>query len=68
MKRTVFAEALEMNPQLTDAVVDFGFLFLRKGDSQRAKELFEKALQLEPHNARALQGARELKQSQPPQA
>lgn len=61
-------KALEMNPQLTDAVVDFGFLFLRKGDSQRARELFEKALQLEPHNARALQGARELKQSQPPQA
>ena len=61
-------KALEMNPQLTDAVVDFGFLFLRRGDSQRAKELFEKALQLEPHNSRALQGTRELKQSQPPQA
>jgi len=61
-------KALEMNPQLTDAVVDFGYLFLRRGDSQRAKELFEKALQLEPHNSRALQGARELRQSQPPQA
>lgn len=61
-------KALEMNPQLTDAVVDFGYLFLRRGDSQRAKELFEKALQLEPHNSRALQGTRELRKSQPPQA
>jgi tetratricopeptide (TPR) repeat protein len=61
-------KALEMNPQLTDAVVDFGFLFLRRGDYQRAKELFEEALQLEPHHARALQGTRELKHSQQPQA
>jgi len=57
-------KALELNPQLTDAVVDFGFLFLRRGDYQRARELFEQALQLEPHHSRALQGTRELKQPQ----
>jgi tetratricopeptide (TPR) repeat protein len=61
-------KALELNPQLTDAVVDFGFLFLRRGDYQRAHELFEQALQVEPHNVRALQGSRELKQSQTPQS
>ena len=60
-------KALELNPQLTDAVVDFGFLFLRRGDYQRARELFEQALQLEPHHSKALQGTRELKQSQNPQ-
>ncbi|HTY36449.1 MAG TPA: tetratricopeptide repeat protein [Bacteroidota bacterium] len=61
-------KALELNPQLTDAVVDFGFVFLRKGDYQRARELFEQALQVEPHHTRALQGTRELKQSQTPQS
>ena len=61
-------KALELNPQLTDAVVDFGFLFLRRGDYQRARELFEQALQLEPHHSKALQGTRELKQSQNPQS
>ena len=60
-------KALELNPQLTDAVVDFGFLFLRRGDYVRARELFEQALQLEPHHSKALQGTRELKQSQNPQ-
>jgi tetratricopeptide (TPR) repeat protein len=61
-------KALELNPQLTDAVVDFAFLLLRRGDFQRARELFEQALQLEPHHSRALQGTRELKQSQNPQS
>lgn len=61
-------KALELNPQLTDAVVDFGFLFLRRGDYQHARELFEQALQLEPHHSRALQGTRELKLSQNPQS
>jgi tetratricopeptide (TPR) repeat protein len=60
-------KALELNPQLTDAVVDFGFLFLRRGDYQRAREFFEQALQLEPHHSRALQGTIELRQSQNPQ-
>jgi tetratricopeptide (TPR) repeat protein len=60
-------KALELNPQLTDAVVDFGFLFLRRGDCQRAREFFERALQLEPHHSRALQGTRELKQTEQPQ-
>jgi tetratricopeptide (TPR) repeat protein len=61
-------KALELNPQLTDAVVGFGFLFLRRGDYQRAHEFFAQALQLEPHHSKALQGTRELKLSQNPQS
>jgi tetratricopeptide (TPR) repeat protein len=61
-------KALELNPQFADALVDFGFLFLRRGDYQRARELFEQALQIEPHHSRALQGTRELKLSQNPQS
>ena len=60
-------KALELNPQFADAMVDFGFLFLRRGDYQRARELFEQALQLEPDHSRALQGTREVKLSQNPQ-
>jgi len=59
-------KALELNPLMTDAVADFGFLFLKRGDLQRAREYFERALELEPRNPKALQGARELKISQPP--
>jgi len=59
-------KALELNPLMTDAVADFGFLFLKRGDLQRAREYFERALELEPQNSKALQGARELKISQPP--
>jgi tetratricopeptide (TPR) repeat protein len=58
--------ALELNPLLTDAVADFGFLFLKRGDLQRAREYFERALELEPQNSKALQGAREVKIAQPP--
>ncbi len=53
-------KALELNPMLTDAVVDFGFLFLKRGDRARAQECFERALQLEPHHSKALEGTREL--------
>jgi tetratricopeptide (TPR) repeat protein len=59
-------KALELNPLLTDAVADFGFLFLKRGDLQRAREYFERALELEPQNSKALQGAREVKIAQPP--
>lgn len=54
-------KALELYPHFTEAVVDFGFLFLKRGDYQRAREYFEQALMLEPVNARALQGKRQLK-------
>ncbi|MEK6757360.1 MAG: tetratricopeptide repeat protein [Bacteroidota bacterium] len=57
-------KALELNPLLTDAVVDFGYLFLKRGDYQRARECFERALQLEPGHSKALQGTRELKLTQ----
>ncbi|MFH0991012.1 MAG: tetratricopeptide repeat protein [bacterium] len=54
--------ALELNPMLTDAVVDVGYLFLKRGDLQRARDCFEQALLLEPKNAKAMKAARELKQ------
>ena len=57
-------KSLELNPQLTEAVVDFGFLFLKRGDVQRARECFERALELEPQHPKALQGTRELTLSQ----
>jgi len=57
-------KALELNPLLTDAVVDFGYLFLQRGDFQRARECFERALQLEPGHPNALRGTRELKLTQ----
>ncbi|HEY4612473.1 MAG TPA: tetratricopeptide repeat protein [Bacteroidota bacterium] len=53
-------KALELNPHLTDAVANFGSLFLKRGDQQRAREFFEKALALDPKNRKALQGKAEL--------
>jgi Tfp pilus assembly protein PilF len=44
--------------------VDFGYLFLQRGDFQRARECFERALQLEPGHSKALRGTRELKLTQ----
>jgi tetratricopeptide (TPR) repeat protein len=54
-------KALELNPLLIDAVVDFGYLFLQRGEYQRARECFEQALQREPGHSKALEGSRELK-------
>lgn len=59
-------KALELNPHLTDAVVNFGFLFLQRGDPKRALEFFEKALMLEPRHPKALQGKRQLRIMQEP--
>ncbi|MCI0562457.1 MAG: tetratricopeptide repeat protein [Nitrososphaera sp.] len=53
-------KALELNPQLTDAVANFGALFLKRGDYERAREFFERALALDPKNHKALLGAAEL--------
>lgn len=36
-------KALELNPHFSEAVADFGFLFLKRGDTQRAREFFEQA-------------------------
>jgi len=57
-------KALELNPLLTDAAVDLGYLFLQRGDYQRARECFEHALQLDPGNSKALKGSKELKLAQ----
>jgi tetratricopeptide (TPR) repeat protein len=54
-------KALELNPHFTDAVANFGFLFLQRGDPKRALEFFEKALALEPRHPKALQGRRQLR-------
>ncbi|MBI2619166.1 MAG: tetratricopeptide repeat protein [Ignavibacteriales bacterium] len=53
-------KSLELNPQLTDAIANVGTLYLRRGDSETASECFERALSLEPRNAKALRGKEEL--------
>ena len=52
--------ALELNPHLTDAIANVGYLYLHRGDSETAFECFERALALEPRNAKALQGKQQL--------
>jgi tetratricopeptide (TPR) repeat protein len=54
-------KALELNPHLCDAIANVGFLYLHRGDSETAFECFEKALALEPSNAKALRGKNELR-------
>lgn len=49
-------KALELNPHLTDAIANVGFLYLHRGDPQTASECFDRALALEPQNPKALQG------------
>ncbi len=53
-------KALELNPHCTDAVANFGALYHKRGDHQRALEYFEKALALDPQHRKALQGKAEL--------
>lgn len=53
-------KALELNPRFTDAVANFGALYHKRGDHQRALEYFEKALALDPQHRKALQGKAEL--------
>ncbi|MBE0556530.1 MAG: tetratricopeptide repeat protein [Proteobacteria bacterium] len=57
------AKAIELNPECTEAFADFGELYLQKGDSGRALSYFERALQLEPGNRKALWGKRKLSSS-----
>lgn len=53
-------KALELNPHLTDAIANVGFLYLYRGDAQTASECFERALALEPRNGKALRGKRQV--------
>ncbi len=53
-------KALELNPMMTDAIVEFGYLSLERGDLQGAEECFEKVLSVEPTNRKALAGSRVL--------
>jgi tetratricopeptide (TPR) repeat protein len=51
-------KALELNPKFTDAVVNYGFLYLERGDRVRAGELFDKVLAVEPSHIGAKEGKR----------
>ena len=53
-------KALELNPHLTDAIVNVGFLYLHRGDAQTASECFERALALDPRNPKALRGKEQV--------
>ncbi len=53
-------KSLELNPHLTDAIANVGYLYLHRGDSETASECFERALSLEPRNAKALRGKQQL--------
>ena len=53
-------KALELNPHLTDAIANVGFLYLHRGDAQTASECFERALALEPKNLKALRGKQQV--------
>ena len=53
-------KALELNPAMIDAVVEYGYLELERGDYVRAGEWFERALAADPGHRRALAGARTL--------
>ncbi|MEK6649649.1 MAG: tetratricopeptide repeat protein [Bacteroidota bacterium] len=58
-------KALELNPAMTDAVVEFGYLALQRGDTEAAEELFERALQMDPGHRRAMAGVRSTGRSMP---
>lgn len=51
-------KALELNPMMTDAIVEFGFLELERGDLASAEECFERVLSVNPEHRRALAGSR----------
>ena len=53
-------KALELNPKFTDAVVNYGFLYLERGDRVQAGELFDKVLEIDPSNLGAREGKRLL--------
>jgi len=53
-------KALELNPDLTDAMVGFGFLFLKRQEFEKAGSYFKRALMRDPGHVRARQGEREL--------
>ena len=51
-------KALELNPKFTDAVVNYGFLYLERGDRVQAGELFDKVLEMDPSHVGAREGKR----------
>ena len=51
-------KALELNPKFTDAVVNYGFLYLERGDRIHAGELFDRVLEMDPSNVGAREGKR----------
>ncbi len=51
-------KALELNPKFTEAVVNYGFLYLERGDTKRAAELFDGVLAVDPTHMGAKEGRR----------
>ena len=51
-------KALELNPKFTEAVVNYGFLYLERGDRKRAAELFDGVLAVDPTHVGAKEGRR----------
>lgn len=54
-------KSLELNPRLTDAIANVGYLYLHRGDAETASECFDRALSLEPRHVKALRGKQQLR-------
>ena len=52
--RQHFLKELRINPGDVDAIIDFGFFLLERGEIESAKEKFHRALELRPDTAMAL--------------
>jgi tetratricopeptide (TPR) repeat protein len=56
-------KALELNPTMTDAIVEFGYLELERGDLESAEEFFEQVLSIDPGHKKALAGSRSVRRT-----
>jgi len=54
-------EAIKLDPFNSNYYVNLGDIYLKAGLKKRAKRQFEKALQLDPHNKKAIEGLKETK-------
>ncbi|MGE5893809.1 MAG: DUF4388 domain-containing protein [bacterium] len=54
-------QAIKLEPDNADYLVNLGLLYMKGGLHQRAKTQFEKALTLEPDNEKAMKGLKEVK-------
>jgi tetratricopeptide (TPR) repeat protein len=56
-------KALELNPLMTDAIVEYGYLELDRGDIESAEECFERVLSIEPGHKKALAGSKSIRRT-----